>query len=160
MNTNICSRLDLTHIFMILVGWGQPGYGNKRQLRESPKKRFILSTEGVPWSDSWRSEEVLKLLKDTFEFLENTVTRWMHKCQLRESHKNRYILNIIERESCSTCVPFISFLKRLWRSISILMHIYHKQCEIIQKIRWKSSNGQIHCFCKGNQLHSAKNLEN
>ena len=42
----------------------------------------------------------------------------------------------------------------------ILMHIYHKQCEIIQKIRWKSSNGQFHCFCKGNQLRSAKYLEN
>ena len=27
-----------------------------------------------------------------------------------------------------------------------LMHIYHKQCEIIQKIEWNSSNGQIHCF--------------
>ena len=26
------------------------------------------------------------------------------------------------------------------------MHIYHKQCEIIQKIEWNSSNGQIHCF--------------
>ena len=27
-----------------------------------------------------------------------------------------------------------------------MMHIYHKQCEIIQKIEWNSSNGQIHCF--------------
>ena len=27
-----------------------------------------------------------------------------------------------------------------------LMHIYHKQCEIIQKIEWNSSNGQIYCF--------------
>ena len=27
-----------------------------------------------------------------------------------------------------------------------LMHIFHKQCEIIQKIEWNSSNGQIHCF--------------
>ena len=27
-----------------------------------------------------------------------------------------------------------------------LMHICHKQCEIIQKIAWNSSNGQIHCF--------------
>ena len=42
----------------------------------------------------------------------------------------------------------------------ILMHIYNKQCEIMQKNRLKSSNGQIHCFCKGNQLRGAKNLEN
>ena len=27
-----------------------------------------------------------------------------------------------------------------------LMHIYHEQCEIIQTIEWKGSNGQIHCF--------------
>jgi len=42
----------------------------------------------------------------------------------------------------------------------ILMHIYHIQCEFIQKNQWKGSNGQIHCFCKGNQLRGAKNLEN
>ena len=27
-----------------------------------------------------------------------------------------------------------------------LMYIYHKQCENMQKIQWKSSNGQIQCF--------------
>ena len=42
----------------------------------------------------------------------------------------------------------------------ILMHIYHIQCEFIQKNQWKGSNGQIHCFCKGNQLRGAKKLEN
>ena len=26
------------------------------------------------------------------------------------------------------------------------MYIYHKQCEIMQKIRWNSSNGQLHWF--------------
>ena len=26
------------------------------------------------------------------------------------------------------------------------MYIYHKQCENMQKIQWKSSNGQIQCF--------------
>ena len=31
----------------------------------------------------------------------------------------------------------------------ILMYIYAKQCEILQKNRWKSSNGQNHCFCNG-----------
>ena len=31
----------------------------------------------------------------------------------------------------------------------ILMHIYDKQCEIIQKNQWKSSNYQIQCFYKG-----------
>ena len=42
----------------------------------------------------------------------------------------------------------------------ILMHIYHIQCEFIQKNQWKGSNGQIHRFCKGNQLRGAKNMEN
>ena len=27
-----------------------------------------------------------------------------------------------------------------------LMYIYHKQCEIKQKIQWNSSNGQLHWF--------------
>ncbi len=27
-----------------------------------------------------------------------------------------------------------------------LMYIYHKQCEIMQKIQWNSSNGQLHWF--------------
>ena len=26
------------------------------------------------------------------------------------------------------------------------MYIYHKQCENMQNIQWKSSNGQIQCF--------------
>ena len=30
----------------------------------------------------------------------------------------------------------------------ILVHIYHKQCEFIQKIRWKGSNGQLQWFNK------------
>ena len=30
-----------------------------------------------------------------------------------------------------------------------LMYIYHKQCENMQKIQWKCSNGQIQCFYKG-----------
>ena len=46
-----------------------------------------------------------------------------------------------------------------WNMINIV-HIYAKQCEIMQKNQWKGSNGQIHCFCKGNQLRGAKNLEN
>ena len=27
-----------------------------------------------------------------------------------------------------------------------LMYIYHKQCEIMQKFQWNSSNGQLHWF--------------
>ena len=30
-----------------------------------------------------------------------------------------------------------------------LMHIYDKQCEIMQKIQWKYSNDQLHRFYKG-----------
>ena len=31
----------------------------------------------------------------------------------------------------------------------ILVYINAKQCEIIQKVQWKGSNGQLQCFCKG-----------
>ena len=46
-----------------------------------------------------------------------------------------------------------------WNMVNII-HIYAKQCEIMQKIWWKSSNGQNQCFTRGNQLRGAKNLEN
>ena len=46
-----------------------------------------------------------------------------------------------------------------WNMVN-LIHIYAKQCEIMQKNWWKSSNGQIHCFTRGNQLRGAKNMEN
>ena len=38
--------------------------------------------------------------------------------------------------------------KRCWKQLyeHNLMYIYHKQCENMQKIQWKSSNGQIQCF--------------
>ena len=38
--------------------------------------------------------------------------------------------------------------KRCWKQWNKhnLMYIYHKQCENMQKIQWKSSNGQIQCF--------------
>ena len=44
-----------------------------------------------------------------------------------------------------------------WNIINII-HIYVVQCEIRQKIWWKSSNGQIHSFTRGNQLCGAKNM--
>ena len=38
--------------------------------------------------------------------------------------------------------------KQCWKQLNEhnLMYIYHKQCENMQKIQWKSSNGQIQCF--------------
>ena len=36
-------------------------------------------------------------------------------------------------------------VKNKWNG-HILVYIYHKQCEIMQKIQWKSSNGQFQCF--------------
>ena len=41
--------------------------------------------------------------------------------------------------------------KRCWKQLNEhnLMYIYHKQCENMQKIQWKCSNGQIQCFYKG-----------
>ena len=45
----------------------------------------------------------------------------------------------------------VKVFKWYWKKWNgpILMHIYDKQCEIIQKIWWKRSNGQNHCFCNG-----------
>ena len=45
----------------------------------------------------------------------------------------------------------VKVVKWCWKKWNgpILMHIYAKQCEIMQKNQWKGSNGQIHCFCKG-----------
>ena len=38
--------------------------------------------------------------------------------------------------------------KRCWKQLNEhnLIYIYHKQCENMQKIQWKSWNGQIQCF--------------
>ena len=42
----------------------------------------------------------------------------------------------------------LKLVKWCWKQQSEhnLMYIYHKQCENMQKIQWKSSNGQIQCF--------------
>ena len=42
-------------------------------------------------------------------------------------------------------VKVVKWGKKKWNEHD-LMHIYHKQCEIIQKIEWNSSNDQIHYF--------------
>ena len=44
--------------------------------------------------------------------------------------------------------PNLKVVKWCWErwNGSILVHISDKQCEIIQKIQWKSSNFQIQCF--------------
>ena len=42
----------------------------------------------------------------------------------------------------------------------ILMHIYHIQCEIIQKIDEKAQTVKFTVFARGSQLRGAKNLEN
>ena len=36
------------------------------------------------------------------------------------------------------------------------MHIYDKQCEIMQKNQWKSPNIQIECFYNGTVLKTPK----
>ena len=47
--------------------------------------------------------------------------------------------------------PNLKVVKWCWKGWNgpILMHIYDKQCEIIQKNQWKNSNFQIQCFYKG-----------
>ena len=47
MNTNICSRLDLTHMYDSYRA-GPAGWLDKRQLRESHKRRYFLSSKCVP----------------------------------------------------------------------------------------------------------------
>ena len=39
------------------------------------------------------------------------------------------------------------------------MHIYDKQCEIMQKNQWKSPNIQIQCFYNGTVLKTPKNTK-
>ena len=47
--------------------------------------------------------------------------------------------------------PNLKVVKWCWKRWNgpILLHIYDRQCEIIQKIQWKSSNFQFQCFSKG-----------
>ena len=50
---------------------------------------------------------------------------------------------------------------KIWKSMSNLLTDNLKARDAsASKNQWKGSNGQIHCFCKGNQLRGAKNLEN
>ena len=46
-----------------------------------------------------------------------------------------------------TKVKVVKWCWNKWNG-HILVHIYHKQCEFIQKIRWKGSNGQFQWFNK------------
>ena len=46
-------------------------------------------------------------------------------------------------------------LKKKW-NWPILMPIYDKQCEIMQKNQWKSPNIQIECFYNGTVLQTPK----
>ena len=39
------------------------------------------------------------------------------------------------------------------------MHIYDKQCEIMQKNQWKSPNIQIQCFYNGTVLKTPKKTQ-
>ena len=42
-------------------------------------------------------------------------------------------------------VKVVKWCRKKWNEHN-LMYIYHKQCEIKQKIQWNSSNGQLHWF--------------
>ena len=42
-------------------------------------------------------------------------------------------------------VKVVKWCRKKWNKPN-LMHIYHKQSEIMQKIQWNSSNGQLHWF--------------
>ena len=65
-------------------------------------------------------------------------------CNVRT--KNRLMVAVDSNKG-----PNLKVVKWCWKGWNgpILMHIYDKQCEIIQKNQWKNSNFQIQCFCKG-----------
>ena len=42
-------------------------------------------------------------------------------------------------------VKVVKWCRKKWNEHN-LIYIYHKQCEIMQKIQWNSSNGQLHWF--------------
>ena len=63
-------------------------------------------------------------------------------------HKTRNQLRVAIECHKGVKVKVVKWCWKKWNG-PILMHIYAKQCEIMQKNQWKGSNGQIHCFCKG-----------
>ena len=56
-----------------------------------------------------------------------------------------------------TKVKVVKWCQKRW-NWPILMYIYHKQCEIIQKIQWKGSNSQLQCFYNGRSLTDRSSL--
>ena len=56
----------------------------------------------------------------------------------------------------------VKVVKWCWKKWNwpILMHIYDKQCEIMQKNQWKSPNIQIQCFYNGTVLKTPKKHKN
>ena len=55
----------------------------------------------------------------------------------------------------------VKVVKWCWKKWNwpILMHIYDKQCEIMQKNQWKSPNIQIQCFYNGTVLKTPKKTQ-
>ena len=55
-------------------------------------------------------------------------------------------------------VKVVKWCLKMWNEHN-LMNIYHKQCEIMQKIQWNSSNGQNHWF-PVEMVHNGTNYAN
>merc|ERR1712020_875395 len=54
----------------------------------------------------------------------------------------------------------VKVAKCCWKKCNgpFLMHIYYKQCEIMQKNQWKGPNFQIWCFYNGRSLSDRSSL--
>ena len=107
----------------------------RRQQRESTRQR------------SWKKG------KDQHQFLTFSLSTllWISKIFERGIDQDQFktLCEILwwKQSQRWTKMKVVKWCWNKWNG-HILVHIYHKQCEFIQKIRWKGSNGQLQWFNK------------
>ena len=132
---NLSVSPNRPYLNLVCLGqWDHPQH-------EKSMKNMILTNQKlafIPWYTCWA------LLYFHFPLLKNmTHSEYMDTLLSQDGHLWKYPESGCNRSNMVN-----------------IIHIYAKQCEIMQKNWWKSSNGQIHCFTRGNQLRGAKNMEN
>ena len=106
------------------VGWARwVDGGNRRLARQSPRNEA-------------KNAKVCKIDNIRYQIIQCNTMQY-HKTQCKNEGRIQSDLN-----------PFSKCPKSGWNRWNMLnvIHIYVKQCEIMQKSRWKHSNGKIHCF--------------
>ena len=131
----------------------------ERPARKYFAKLIVLGREPQAWKMPLHSSflESKKTFFFTVFFLLFSFSSIPLSSQL--SHKTHNQLRVAIECHKGVKVKVVKWWWKKWNG-PILMHIYAKQCEIMQKNRWKKSNGQIQNFARGSQLRGAKNMEN